>query len=155
MIDSPVIRPVTEADWDGWWPLWNGYLDFYRVDLPDEISRLTFSRLCERADDMFGFVAEQDGELTGLAHALTHRSTWATTSYCYLEDLFVAPTGRGTGVARRLVEAVTDEAVRLGSEKVYWHTQEFNGAARSLYDQLACRISVVVYEREAVPRAKL
>jgi hypothetical protein len=31
---------------------------------------------------------------------------------------------------------------------VYWHTQEFNGRARSLYDQVAKRISIVVYERE-------
>jgi GNAT superfamily N-acetyltransferase len=142
-----VIRPVTEADWDRWRPLWNGYLDFYREDLAEETSRLTFSRLCERNDEMFGFVAEDGGELTGLVHALTHRSTWAATSYCYLEDLFVAPAGRGTGVARRLIEAVTDEASRRGSEKVYWHTQEFNGPARSLYDQLAQRVSIVVYER--------
>ena len=36
----------------------------------------------------------------------------------------------------------------LGAERVYWHTQEFNGAARSLYDSVGQLTSMVVYERE-------
>jgi len=40
------------------------------------------------------------------------------------------------------------DARRRGAVKVYWHTQEFNGPARSLYDLLAKRVSFVVYERD-------
>jgi len=33
-----------------------------------------------------------------------------------------------------------------GAGRLYWHTQEYNGRARSLYDQVAHLTSFVVYE---------
>ncbi len=142
------VRPIAGGDFDGWLPLWKGYLDFYRETLDDEVTRHTFERLSQKRDDVFGFVAQTtQGALIGIAHGLLHPSTWSASSSCYLEDLFVAPGGRGSGVARALVEAVSEEACRRGAVKLYWHTQEYNGPARSLYDQLASRVSFVVYER--------
>jgi GNAT superfamily N-acetyltransferase len=142
-----VVRPVVAGDRDQWMPLWKGYLDFYREDLPDEVSDYTFTRICGLRDGMFGFVADTGGELLGIVNALVHPSTWTTTSYCYLEDLFVSPTARGTGVAKILIEAVSAEAAARKASHVYWHTQEFNGPARSLYDQVARLTSMRVYER--------
>ena len=83
----------------------------------------------------------------GVAHVVTHPSTWSATRYAYLEDLFVGPAARGTGVAGALIEAVYARADGLGAGRVYWHTQEYDGAARSLYDQVGHRTSFVVYER--------
>jgi GNAT superfamily N-acetyltransferase len=141
------IRPVVDSDRAAWMPLWHGYLDFYRESLDPEISDHTFARLCEGREGMFGFVADSTGELLGIVNALLHPSTWSMTSYCYLEDLFVSPTARGGGVAKLLIEAVSVEARARGAAHVYWHTQEFNGAARSLYDQVARLTSMRVYER--------
>ncbi|MGH9299511.1 MAG: GNAT family N-acetyltransferase [Acidimicrobiales bacterium] len=146
-----MIRAITENDWHGWKPLWDGYVDFYREEIPEDTTRVTFERICNRRDEMFGFVAEVEGKLVGLAHALLHRSTWTVGNACYLEDLFVAGSARGGGVARELIEGVTTEAAARGAEKLYWHTQEFNGPARSLYDLVARRVSFVVYERD-LPR---
>lgn len=142
-----VIRPVAEDDWPGWKPLWDGYLDFYREHLDESTSRFTFDRLCRREDGMFGFVAETDGQLKGLVNALVHPSTWTTGCYCYLEDLFVDKESRGGHIAGELIEAVSDEATVRGAAHVYWHTQLYNGAARSLYDQVTRLTSFVVYER--------
>jgi GNAT superfamily N-acetyltransferase len=143
-----VIRPLTTDDWDRWIVLWQGYLDFYRSELPQSTTLRTFDRLCQREDGMFGLVAESDAALTGLVHALVHPSTWSLSGYCYLEDLFVAPAARGTDTGRQLIEAVVAESGARGADKVYWHTQAFNGPARSLYDQVANLSSFVVYERE-------
>jgi GNAT superfamily N-acetyltransferase len=148
------VRQLVPGDFDRWLPLWEGYLHFYREDLPEEVTRATFERLCE-GSAMFGLVAEAGAEaeagagagLDGIVHALLHPSTWSQAPVCYLEDLFVAPAARGSGAARALIEAVADEATRRGAVKVYWHTQEFNAPARSLYDVLATRVSFVVYER--------
>jgi GNAT superfamily N-acetyltransferase len=76
-----------------------------------------------------------------------HPSTWTTSCYCYLEDLFVERSSRGSHIARELIEAVSTEATARGAAHVYWHTQQFNGSARSLYDQMARLTSFVVYER--------
>jgi GNAT superfamily N-acetyltransferase len=142
-----VIRFVKNEDWGPWKVLWRGYLDFYRAELAEDLSRRTFERLCDQRDGLFGLVAETDeGELVGIANALVHPTTWSEAGYCYLEDLFVSPGARGSGRGQALIEVVFSEARRRGVVKVYWHTQEFNGPARSLYDLLAKRVSFVVYE---------
>ena len=92
-------------------------------------------------------VAERDGKLIGLAHYLFHRSTWLVGPACYLNDLFVDPRGRRSGVARKLIEAVCDAASTAGASKVYWLTHESNAAARLLYDQVAHHGGFIEYER--------
>jgi GNAT superfamily N-acetyltransferase len=146
-----MIRGLTAADYDAWLPLWQAYLRFYRGEASDEVTRETFRRLTGGLDGMTGLVAEdpsgEDGGLAGLAHLVFHPSTWASQSYCYLEDLYVAPSARGSGLSRQLIDAVYAEADRRGAVRTYWETQEYNGAARSLYDLVAHRTSFVVYER--------
>jgi GNAT superfamily N-acetyltransferase len=143
-----MIRAVAEADFAPWEQLWQAYLRFYRAEVSDAVTAATFRRLCDQTDGMIGLVAtDQDGALVGLAHLVFHPSTWSTDQYCYLEDLFVNPSARGTGTARELLDAVFAEAERRGAARTYWETQEFNGPARSLYDQVAHRTSFVIYER--------
>jgi len=143
-----VIRELEAADFAQWEPLWQAYLRFYRAEVSDEVTAATFRRLCDRSDGMTGLVAAgEQGALSGLAHLVFHPSTWSADPYCYLEDLFVIPGARGTGTARQLLDAVFAEAARRGAARMYWETQEFNGPARSLYDQVAHRTSFVVYER--------
>ena len=144
---NPTVRPLESGDFDAWLPLWDGYNAFYRNEVTAEVTENTFRRLHEGADGFFGLVAEHDGGLVGLAHAIFHPSTWTTRSYCYLEDLFVARTRRGSWAARALIEGIYAEADRRGANSVYWHTQSYNAPARSLYDQVARPTSFVVYER--------
>jgi GNAT superfamily N-acetyltransferase len=141
------IRAVAAGDWDDWRALFGGYLAFYRAELEDATTRATFQRLCDDGDGMFGLVALDDGGRgIGLADCVVHASTWSRQPTCYLEDLFVAPSARGHDVGRRLLEAVRAEARRRGADRVYWHTQQYNGRARSLYDQVGRPTSFVVYE---------
>ena len=141
------VRALQAEDRPGWQPLWDAYLRFYRAQLDPAVTDDTFARLVEERDGMFGLVAEENGELIGFAHVVVHPSTWTSARYAYLEDLYVGPGGRGTGAGRALIEAVYARADELGAPEVYWHTQEYNGAARSLYDQVGRRTSFVVYER--------
>ena len=144
---NPTVRPLQARDFDAWHLLWDGYNSFYRHEVTAEVTEDTFRRLHEGADGFFGLVAEHEGGLVGLAHAIFHPSTWTTRTYCYLEDLFVAGPHRGSGAARALIEALYAEADRRGADSVYWHTQSYNAPARSLYDQVARPTSFVVYER--------
>ncbi|HSZ05956.1 MAG TPA: GNAT family N-acetyltransferase [Solirubrobacteraceae bacterium] len=143
------IRELRREDYDGWMELWSGYLRFYRAEIGEQVTRTTFARLCDSTDGMFGLVAvADDGQLVGFAHSIVHPSTWALEGYCYLEDLFVAPTARGGEVASRLIDATAAVARERGLERMYWHTQQFNGAARSLYDTVGRLTSMIVYERD-------
>ena len=141
------IRDLAPGDWDDWRPLWAGYLDFYRATLTAETTRSSFERLCAGADGLFGLLAVDDaGGGVGLAHCVVHASTWSPQPRCYLEDLFVAPAARGSDLGRALLRAVRAGATDRGADTVYWHTQQFNGRARSLYDQVGRLTSFVVYE---------
>jgi GNAT superfamily N-acetyltransferase len=143
------VRPLGSGDWDDWRALWGGYLAFYRAELPDATSRATFDRLSRGTDGFFGLLAVDDGGGgIGLANCVVHPSTWSRQPTCYLEDLFVAPAARGHDVGRALIEAVRRAAGERGADRVYWHTQQYNGPARSLYDQVGRPTSYVVYETD-------
>jgi GNAT superfamily N-acetyltransferase len=141
------IRRLDDGDLDRWLPLWNGYLDFYRAELSEETTRSTFDRLCAGGDQMFGLLAvDEGGDGLGLAHCIVHPSTWSRRPYCYLEDLFVAPPARGSNLGRALLEEAKRASEERGAGRLYWHTQQYNGRARSLYDQVGRPTSFIVYE---------
>lgn len=144
------IRPLEPADRPAWAVLWAGYLEFYESTLPPEVTERTWGRLLDPAEPMGSLVAvhQPSGEVVGLCHHLFHRSTWSPTTYCYLEDLFVAPEHRGGGVARALIEATAAAARAAGATKLYWQTHETNARARALYDQVAHHDGFLVYERD-------
>ncbi len=130
-----------------WLELWARYLDFYREEIPADVTEATFARLRDGARGMVGLVAiGADEAPVAFAHLVFHPNTWNEEGVCYLEDLYVDPQARGGGVSRALFAAVFAEARARGVEKTYWHTQQFNGAARSLYDTVGQLTSLIVYE---------
>jgi GNAT superfamily N-acetyltransferase len=142
-----LVRRLQSADLERWRVLWDGYLSFYRADVPAHLTDLTFTRLCEGEQGMLGLVAvDADDTPVGLAHLVFHSSTWSDAGYCYLEDLYVDPQHRGGHIAQALFEEVYAQARERKVERVYWHTQQYNGAARSLYDTVGELTSFVVYE---------
>jgi GNAT superfamily N-acetyltransferase len=143
------VRELRPGDRVAWTELWAGYLRFYRAELATEVTEQTFARMTERRDGCFGLAAEtEDGTLVGFSHCVMHATTWSRGATCYLEDLYVGPGHRGTAAARTLIEAAGEHARAAGAGTLYWHTQAFNGRARSLYDTVAQLTSFVHYERQ-------
>ena len=146
------IRPISPADFDAWLPLWDGYNAFYgragATALAPEITQATWQRFFDPAEPVFGWVAERDGALVGLVHALYHRSTSRIELTCYLQDLFTAPSERGRGVGRALIEALGTQARADGIRRLYWQTHESNHAGRTLYDKVAQHHGFIVYAQD-------
>lgn len=141
------ITAITRDDHAEWLALWHGYLEFYEATLDEATSATTFARLIDPKSGIHGAVARgEDGAAIGIVHWLTHPATWTTTDYCYLEDLFVAPTVRGGGVGTALIGHVRAWADAKGSAKVYWLTAESNSTARALYDRVATRSGLIQYQ---------
>ncbi len=141
------VRPVRAPDFDAWLPLWQGYQAFYRTDIADQTTHLTWARFLDPGEPMFAALAEVAGSAVGLVHWILHRSTWTTGSYCYLQDLFVVPGRRGSGAGRRLIEHVYEKARGAECSRVYWLTHETNTDAMLLYDRIAERSGFVQYRK--------
>ncbi|MFN3274250.1 MAG: GNAT family N-acetyltransferase [Paracoccus sp. (in: a-proteobacteria)] len=145
---SVTVRPLGPDDEEAWKPLWRAYLAFYETELPDEVYSVTFQRLTDPARPaQFGLIAEMEGRAVGLVHVIVHPHNWRIEDVCYLQDLFVTPPARGTGAGRALIEAVYAAADTMGAPTVYWTTQEFNHAARQLYDRIGKVTPFIKYQR--------
>ena len=141
------VRPLEARDRTQWGVLWAGYLEFYKEDLPQQITDHLWRQLLNPAEQPYAFVAVANGGIVGFVHYHFHLSTWSIAGYCYLEDLFVASSARGKGAGRALIEAVYRAADARGAERVYWQTQNENTQARVLYDKIATLSPFVQYRR--------
>ncbi|WP_422050307.1 GNAT family N-acetyltransferase [Shimia sp.] len=146
--DDVRIRPLERSDHDDWRRLWTAYLAFYESSVAEEVYVSTFARLLgDDPQDFSCLVAEKDGVLVGLTHYLFHRHAWRVENVCYLQDLYADPEVRGTGVGRKLIEAVYAAADAKDAPAVYWLTQEFNTTARQLYDRIGKVTPFIKYQR--------
>jgi len=141
----PDIAPLTPADFEDWLPLWRGYQIFYKADIPEATTQLTFARLTGGQEPMGAFMARDGGRAVGIVHWIAHRSCWTTGDYCYLQDLYVAQDARGGGRGRRLIEAVYEVARSRGCSRVHWLTQTTNDQAMVLYDKVAVKSGFLQY----------
>ena len=147
-VDETRIRPAAPAGRTDWARLWRSYLDFYETALGDDVYDATFARLL--SDDPWsprGFLYVHAGRPIGLVHYLFHAHCWRIGRVCYLQDLYVDADRRGLGAGRALIERVCRAADDEGADGVYWTTQDFNAAARRLYDQVGEVTPFIKYQR--------
>jgi GNAT superfamily N-acetyltransferase len=144
---TDIIRMAQTGDEGGWRNLFAQYVDFYRSSVSEDVVAHTWSRILDPASAVSALVAERDSKIVGFCNYHFHETTWGKAPYCYLEDLFVDPAARGGGVAKKLILACEQAAKDKGASRIYWHTQEYNAPARSLYDTIMPRSSFIVYRR--------
>ena len=143
------VRPLDLTDRERWHELWRGYLQFYKHDLPADLTDLTWRRLLDPAHPFQGLAAlDQRSASSACVHFHVHGSTWARSGYCYLEDLFVDPACGAEASAGALIEAVYRAADDQGAERVYWHTENTNVQRQPLYRQLAELTPFVQFRRD-------
>ena len=130
------IRPIELGDRERWLELFKEYIVFYKSSLTDAQFELTWKRLNSEFN-IKGLVAEVDNKIVGFTHYIWRPSTWEVEDFCYLEDLYVDPKNRNSGVGRALIKAVEEIASAKGSKRLYWTTAHDNETARKLYDKVA------------------
>jgi GNAT superfamily N-acetyltransferase len=142
-------RPLQAEDKQRWDELWARYLAFYEQQLPESTTELTWHRLMA-GRELWGCAGlDDDGRMVGFVHYHFHLSTWSPNGYCYLEDLFVDPHGRGRRVGRALIEAVYRAADERGVTRVYWHTENTNARAQILYNQVGYLTPFLQFRRRS------
>lgn len=88
---------------------------------------------------LFGHVAEVDGLLVGVAVWFRNFSTWRGRHGIYLEDLFVLPEHRGSGLGRELLAALARECVTQGYSRLEWAVLDWNTPSIDFYRLIGAR----------------
>jgi GNAT superfamily N-acetyltransferase len=84
-------------------------------------------------------VAEVEGTVVGFALWYRTFSTWQGKPGMWLEDLFVRPDARGTGVGKALLTTLAAECVRRGWTRFEWWVLDWNAPAHAFYRALGAR----------------
>ncbi len=82
---------------------------------------------------LFGHVAARDGAIVGTALWFLNFSTWRGTHGVYLEDLYVQPRHRGTGLGRELLRTLAATCVERGYERLEWSVLDWNTPSIEFY----------------------
>ena len=130
-----ILRDATDPDHAQWLALWAQYLAYYKVDLPPAVTARTWARLMDPASPMQVRLAVDGDLVLGFAIHHHHCSSWVMGDDCYLEDLFVSPDARKSGVGGALIKDLMTLARAKGWHRLYWHTYQDNATARRLYDR--------------------
>lgn len=84
-------------------------------------------------------VAEADGAVVGMALWFRTYSTWTGLPGIHLEDLFVDPAARGSGLGKALLTALARIAVDRGYQRVEWVVLDWNTPSIEFYEALGAR----------------
>ena len=133
-----VVSTVGEADLGELLPLLRGYADFYEVSPSDEaLLELSRALIADPVREGMQFLARDDaGRAIGFATVFWLWSTTSATRIGLMNDLFVAPEGRGSGAAQALIERCREACRERGASKLTWQTAKDNARAQKVYDRI-------------------
>ena len=81
-------------------------------------------------------VAEVDGRVVGIAIWFLNYSTWLGKAGLYLEDLFVKPEFRGSGLGLSLMKTLAQVCVDRGYERFQWWVLDWNEPSINFYKSI-------------------
>lgn len=141
-----VVRPIEPEDREAWAELFRGYRTFYEIEGRAEVVDRVWGWLQDPGHEVDAIVAVLDGRVVGFAHHRSYSRPSEGETGLFLDDLFTAPDVRGRGVARALIERLTEIARARGAAKVRWMTAPDNHTAQRLYDDVAARTDWLTYD---------
>src|SRR3954447_21079774 len=95
--------------------------------------------LDDRDTDFVLAAADDDSPPSGVVQLRFRIGIWRAGGDCLVEDVFVAESARGQGVARALLELATDRALERGCRRMELDVSEANEAGLTLYRSFGFR----------------
>ncbi|WP_246797115.1 GNAT family N-acetyltransferase [Burkholderia perseverans] len=109
----------------------------------ESLTHLFVATEADLADALFGknpaagaLVATHDDDVIGYALYFQNYSTFVGKRGLYLEDLYVKPACRGTGLGTRLLRAVAALAVERRCGRFEWTVLDWNRQAIDFYERM-------------------
>jgi ribosomal protein S18 acetylase RimI-like enzyme len=133
-VSAIAIRKATIDDLTGLLPLVQAYRVFYEQQ-PDAQRERDFVEAHLRDGTSTIYIAEAAGEPAGFMQLFKTFSTVHLGGSWILEDLFVDPRFRKSGVAAALLQRALEHVRQDGSGSMFLETARDNTAAQALYEK--------------------
>ncbi len=145
------ITTPSDSDREDWQRLYHGYAEFYQVPMNDSILETVWGWIQDENNPFFClFARDAAGQAVGLMHCRQMPSPLRGLQVGFLDDLFVVPEARGSGVVDVLYQALNDLGAEQGWPFFRWITADNNYRARSLYDRISEKTHWVTYQMPVV-----
>ncbi len=131
------IAVVGEVDLPELLPLMRAYCDFYEA-APSDKGLMALARALIADPDCEGFqVIARNAEGTAVGFATAYWwSTLRAARRAIMNDLFVRPDARGSGVAEALIEECRVRGHARGASSLGWQTAKDNLRAQRVYERV-------------------
>ena len=135
---DPRIRPIEAADVPTVVDLVYELAEYERLrELCHLDSEQLQNALFGPTPALFGLVAEDpEHRVVGYALYFMNFSTWEGVHGIYLEDLYVRPDQRGSGLGRALLTGLATIADERGYARVEWSVLDWNAPSIAFYRSL-------------------
>ena len=141
------VRALTPDDRQEWETLYREYAEFYQVPMTSEIMDTVWSWIFEEDYGFYALVAKNgNNRQIGLMHFREMPSPLRGKKVGFLDNLFVLPDSRGTGVVDEMFKNLSKESAQNGRPFVRWITAEDNFRGRGVCDQTTEKTKWVTYQ---------
>jgi GNAT superfamily N-acetyltransferase len=136
-VSGHTLHTVGEEDLDELLPLMRDYCDFYRVAPPDEALLAMARELIADPEGEGVQILARDGggRAVGFATVFWSWSTLSASRVGVMNDLFVAPAARGSGLAEALIAECVERCRVRGARSLGWQTAKDNRRAQAVYER--------------------
>jgi GNAT superfamily N-acetyltransferase len=135
------IQTVSERDLPDLVPLVRAYCDFYGVDPSDDaLLALSVALIADPEREGLQLIARDgNGRALGFATVFWSWSTLSAARIAVMNDLYVSPAARGSGLAEALIEACRERSAERGARELCWQTAKDNVRAQRVYERMGAR----------------
>ncbi len=139
------VRQATISDLELVAPLFDAYRQFYRQPADLALARKFLLERFQHRESIIFVAISDDGAVLGFVQLYPSFSSGAAAHILILNDLFVVPEARRTGVGTMLIRAAADYGKAVGALRLTLSTELTNKSAQALYEAEGWKLQTDFY----------
>jgi ribosomal protein S18 acetylase RimI-like enzyme len=134
-LSDVAVRQATIFDLESIVPLFDAYRQFYRRPSDPDLARRFLLERFQHNESIIFVAVKEDGSAVGFTQLYPSFSSVSAARIFILNDLFVSPEARRSGVGALLLDAAARFGRGAGAARLTLSTEVTNQTAQALYER--------------------